>query len=131
MKKKWIKPETRVNERGYLEIVTPPFSSREEEADWWDNVDTSEIMEKGESVELIFTKPRVCCKNCGSAMRSRHTNIDLLGGKIVVRKVKQYRCPRCGHVKLSQEGATEVKKIEKALKGKVAVPANSVKEKVA
>jgi hypothetical protein len=119
MRKKWIKPETRLNERGYLEIVEPKFSSYEEEAEWWNRIDTSEILEKGEPVELVFTKPRRRCENCGGWVRTRRADVELLGGKIVVRRVKQYHCDRCGRTELSPEGLAEVAKVEKALKGKL------------
>jgi len=125
MTKKWIKPETRTTTRGYLEIVTPRFSSYEGEADWWDHVDTSELLEKGEPVELLLTQSDDRCDGCGNRMRLRSVNVNLMDGRIVVRKVQQYRCPRCGRTKLSRQGAAEIEEIVTALQGEVAALAAS------
>jgi hypothetical protein len=126
-----IKPQTRRNKRGYLEVVEPEFSSYEEMAEWWNQLDLSDIWDELEPVELIPGKRRPLCGNCRVRMRTYYVNVDRMDGKIVLRKVKQYRCPRCGRTELSQEGATEVETVTKSLEGKLSSTADAKRVKEA
>ena len=52
----------------------PKFKSDEEEADFWDRLDTTQIMEEGEQIELEYepeTAIENICIHCGKKMIER------------------------------------------------------------
>jgi Zn finger protein HypA/HybF involved in hydrogenase expression len=96
------------------EMKLPKFESDEEEAAFWDSVDTAQIMEEGEEIELEY-KPETAieniCIHCGEKMIERNRDIDVPGEEITIH-IKEYYCPRC---KKSRLGSEEAKRLSQIL----------------
>ena len=76
----------------------PKFKSDEEEADFWDRFDTTQILEEGEEVELEYEPEEAVaediCSQCGEKMIERKRDIDVPGEEITIH-VKEYYCQKC------------------------------------
>ena len=94
-----------------LKTMSPIFKS-DDVAEFWDNVDTTHILESGGEIELEY-KPDAenICIRCGSEMIERARDIDVPGEKITIH-IKEYYCPIC---KKSSIGSTEAKRLSEIL----------------
>jgi hypothetical protein len=110
-----IKPKL-VKRGKWYEIVTPKFRSYQEEAEWWDRLDFSEVWDKLRPVRLVPGRMPPC-EVCGTPMRGRVKPVPLFGGKITLNAVSHFYCPKCKVERLREEGRREVEAVIKALKG--------------
>ena len=111
------------------EMKLPKFKSDEEEADFWDRVDTTQILEEGEEIELAYepeTAIENICIHCGKKMIERKRDIDVPGEEITIH-VKEYYCPRC---KKSILGSAEAKRFSQVLVGLLGVRDSGIVERV-
>lgn len=94
--------------------------SDEEEADFWDRFDTTQILEEGEEIELEY-KPETAvesiCIHCGKKMIERKRDVDVPGEEITIH-VKEYYCQNC---KKSILGPAEAKRLSEVLVGLIGV----------
>ena len=106
----------------------PKFKSDEEEAEFWDSLDTAEILEKGEEIELEY-KPEPTaediCIHCGERMIERRRDIDVPGEEITIH-IKEYYCPKC---KKSRIGVAEYRRLSEVLVGLLAARSEGVLER--
>jgi predicted RNA-binding Zn-ribbon protein involved in translation (DUF1610 family) len=94
--------------------------SDEEEADFWDRVDTTQILEEGEQIELEYepeTAVENICIHCGKKMIERKRDIDVPGEEITIH-VNEYYCPKC---KKTMLGSAEAKRLSDVLVGLLGV----------
>ena len=102
------------------EMKLPKFKSDEEEADFWDRVDTTQILEEGEEIELEY-KPETAVENiciqCGKKMIERKRDIDVPGEEVTIH-VKEFYCQNC---KKSILGSAEAKRLSEVLVGLIGV----------
>ena len=86
------------------ELVVPEFRSREEEALFWDNLDTADYMPDDDQwITLEWTEREDRCKRCAGGMDTRPTDLHLAGDRLVLRGVPLYVCrtPGCGNTQLA------------------------------
>ena len=110
------------------EMKSPKFKSDEEEADFWDRLDTTQIMEEGEQIELEYepeTAIENICIHCGKKMIERKRDIDVPGEEITIH-VKEYYCQNC---KKSILGSAEAKRLSEVLVGLLRVRGGGVVER--
>ena len=84
------------------ELIVPEFHSREEEAAFWDNLDTADYMPAADDdrwITLEWTERDDRCRRCGGGMDTRHTDLQIAGGRVVLRGAPIYVCrtPGCGN----------------------------------
>jgi hypothetical protein len=110
------------------ETKLPKFKSDEEEADFWDRFDTTQILEEREEIELDY-KPETAIENiciqCGEKMIERKRDIDVPGEEITIH-VKEYYCQNC---KKSILGYAEAKRLSEVLVGLLGVRDGGVVER--
>ncbi len=96
------------------ELEIPEFKSYEEEAEFWDNLDTSPYMEGAEWFTLEWTEREDRCDRCGALMDKRSIDLHLAGGRVTLHNVDWYVCrtPRCGRTRLSPQVERLVEEIE-------------------
>ncbi|MGQ9627860.1 MAG: hypothetical protein ACUVV0_13260 [Anaerolineae bacterium] len=98
------------------ELEIPEFKSYEEEAEFWDNLDTSPYMEDAEWFTFEWTEREDRCDRCGAVMEARQIDLHLAGGLITLHNVKWYICrtPRCGQTKLPPQVEKLAQEIEES-----------------
>ncbi len=70
----------------------------------WEDQDTSEILEKGESEKLEIAKPEYQCPKCGSSrIRKRTIDLPVLDNRLIFKAVKTLHCPECGASVIEQK----------------------------
>ena len=99
------------------ELIVPEFHSREEEAAFWDNLDTADYMPAADDdrwITLEWTERDDRCRRCGGGMDTRHTDLQIAGGRVVLRGAPIYVCrtPGCGNTQLPAAVAGIVTQIE-------------------
>ena len=110
------------------ETKFPQFKSDEEEADFWDRVDTTQILEEGEEIELEYepeTAIENICIHCGKKMIEQKRDIDVPSEEITIH-VKEYYCPKCEKTML---GSAEAKRLSDVLVGLLGVRGGGVVER--
>jgi ribosomal protein L40E len=82
-----------------MKIEIPEFADWKEEADFWDRTDTALLMEEeeGEWVGPGHIRPAPgLCRRCGARMERYRLDVTIAHGRITLREVEFYVCPRCG-----------------------------------
>lgn len=93
----------------------PTFKANKDAAKFWDKTDATEYMEGGTLGEFIWEETDDRCNYCGNKMKPKVRNINLLNGKVTIRKVKRYQCPSCGRERLAREFKDKIPFITKDL----------------
>ncbi len=87
-------------------INMPEFTNWKEEAQFWDNVDTTQLM-KTEGGEWIgpnqIKAASGSCPNCGAEMTKHLLDMKIAHGRILLHEVLFFICPRCGERVLPSE----------------------------
>lgn len=79
-----------------------------EPAEYWDEHDTSQILETGAVEALKIAKVENRCPNCGSGrIRRRIIDLPVLEGKLVLSKLKVYYCADCKTSVIEEAGLKE------------------------
>ena len=99
------------------ELILPEFHSREEEAAFWDNLDTADYMPDADDdrwITLEWTERENRCRRCGGGMDTRPTDLQVAAGRVVLRGAPLYVCrtPGCGHTQLPAAVAGIITQIE-------------------
>jgi ribosomal protein L40E len=82
-----------------MKIEIPEFTDWKEEAEFWDRTDTAPLMEEeeGEWVGPGRIRPTPgLCRRCGARMERHRLDVAIAHGRITLREVEFYVCPRCG-----------------------------------
>lgn len=87
------------------------FKSEKEEAEYWNQVDTTTL--DLEEVELEYEPgiPDNVCAICGQEMEERKMDVDAFGGKITIHGVKEYYCKKCDRFTIGAEEAERLSQI--------------------
>lgn len=96
------------------ELELPDFKTRAEEAAFWDQIDLGPYMADAVEVTLEWTERDDRCRRCGGGMDTRHTDLQIAGGRVVLRGAPIYVCrtPGCGNTQLPAAVAGIVTQIE-------------------
>ncbi len=82
----------------------------EESCEYWDEHDSSEMIETGERIKLEIARPAYVCERCKSSrIRRRIIDIPVLRGKVVLKRMKTFYCADCGASSVEEESLKELK----------------------
>jgi len=82
----------------------------EESCEYWDEHDSSEMIETGERIKLEIARPTYVCERCKSSrIRRRIIDIPVLRGKVVLKRMKTFYCADCGTSFVEEESLKELK----------------------
>ena len=82
----------------------------EESCEYWDEHDSSEILETGERIKLEIAKPGYVCERCKSSrIRRRVIDIPILSGKVALKRMKTFYCADCGTSLVEEESLKELR----------------------
>jgi hypothetical protein len=82
----------------------------EESCEYWDERDSSEILETGERIKLEIARPEYVCERCKSSrIRRRIIDIPILSGKVVLKRMKTFYCADCGTSLVEEESLKELR----------------------
>jgi hypothetical protein len=82
----------------------------EESCEYWDEHDSSEMLETGERIKLEIARPAYVCERCKSSrIRRRIIDIPILGGKVVLKRMKTFYCADCGTSLVEEESLKELR----------------------
>jgi len=85
----------------------------EQEAEFWDHIDTSELLEEEEGWFTFEIEPRQDrCERCGTIMQPHLIDVHLADGYITLHRVKLYTCPTCGHSRMAPEVQAFIEELE-------------------
>lgn len=102
-------------------VEIPEFKSIEEEAHFWDTVDTTELLDEFEEVVIELDEgvksprdlsPR--CPVCGEILLSRYVEKDVVGGLVTIHRLRELYCPEGHYTGLAEESRKLVEAVEKA-----------------
>lgn len=78
--------------------------------EYWDEHDSSEILETGEETELEIARPAFVCERCKSSrIRRRIIDIPILSGKVVLKRMKTFYCADCGTSLVEEDSFRELR----------------------
>jgi hypothetical protein len=82
----------------------------EESYEYWDEHDSSEMIETGERIKLEIARPAYVCERCNSSrIRRRIIDIPVLGGKVVLKRMKTFYCADCRTSSVEEESLQELR----------------------
>jgi len=82
----------------------------EESCEYWDEHDSSEILETGERIKLEIARPEYVCERCRSSrIRRRIIDIPILSGKVVLKRMKTFYCADCRTSLVEEESLKELR----------------------
>jgi hypothetical protein len=93
----------------------PKFKSIEEEAEFWDNTDTSEILKNGEHIEIEWDIPGKCQICHESKLRRRFIDVDLYEGEITLHQIEVYYCPSCEEIIIPKSTKVKIERLKENL----------------
>ena len=93
----------------------PKFKNTEEEAEFWDKTDTSEILRTGKCVKVEWDSPGKCPLCQTESLRYRFIDIDLCEGSVTLHGVEVHHCPLCKETIVPATTQTEIEEIIKRL----------------
>lgn len=89
---------------------TQKYMTAEESAEYWDNHDTTNILENGDKIKLNISKPDYHCTTCGSVrIRKRIIDLPALGGAVILKKTKVLFCTDCNTYIIEGKGLEEIR----------------------
>jgi len=100
----------------------PEFNSIEEEAQFWDTVDITELLDEFEEVDLELDEsvksprdlsPR--CPVCDEILLSRYVEKDVVGGLVTIHRLRELYCPEGHYEDLAEESQKLIGAIEEAV----------------
>ena len=90
----------------------PKFKSIEEEAEFWDKTDTSEILRDEEHIDIEWESPGKCTICQENRLRRRFIDIDLCGGEITLHQIEVYYCPSCEEIIIPESTKNKVERLK-------------------
>ena len=100
-------------EDGHYLKELPAFQSLEEEAKFWDTHSLADYWDELEDEETSFEPQEDSCPRCGGRMSLRLFDVNLAGGRLILRQLGVYFCPTpgCGEVRLTAKAKAELAEI--------------------
>lgn len=90
----------------------PPMLKPDDEAELWDDMDTTHILESGDEIELEYRPDAEnICIHCGRKMIDRMRDVDVPGERLTIH-IKEYYCPNC---QKSSIGSAEARRLSEIL----------------
>ena len=93
----------------------PKFKDIEEESEFWDKTDTSEILRVGKRVEVEWDCPDKCPLCQAENLRRRFIDIDLCEGAVTLHGMEVHYCPLCKKTIVPEATRIEIEEIVKRL----------------
>jgi ribosomal protein L37AE/L43A len=93
----------------------PKFKNIEEEAEFWDKTDTSEILNTEKQIKIEWDSPGKCPKCHNGKLRRRFIDVDLYEGALTLHRIEVYYCPSCKETIIPESTQAEVERITKCL----------------
>jgi hypothetical protein len=82
----------------------------EESCEYWDEHDSSEILETGERIKFEIARPEYVCERCKSSrIRRRIIDVPILNGKVILKSMKTFYCADCGTSSIEEESLKELR----------------------
>jgi len=93
-----------------------PKMTREEEAEFWKTHDATDYLDDSEPIEVeMGPRPRNRCLNCGDVLLSRYVDIQVAGGRAVLRGLRELYCRQGHETCLASEAQRIVDAVEAVL----------------
>lgn len=93
-----------------------PKMTREEEAEFWKTHDATDYLDDSEPVEVeMGPRPRNHCLVCGDVLLSRYIDVELAGGRAVLRRLRELYCREGHETRLAPEAQRIVDAVEAVL----------------
>ena len=93
-----------------------PKMTREEEADFWKTHDATDYLDGSEPVKVeVGPRPWNRCLVCGDVLLSRYVDVELAGGRAVLRGLRELYCREGHETRLSSEAQRIVDAVEAVL----------------
>jgi hypothetical protein len=93
-----------------------PRMTREEEAVFWETHSSADYWDESEPVEIESgPQPRNTCPVCGRILLSRFVDVNISGGRAVLKRVRELYCPKEHEVRLAPETQRVVRAVEAVL----------------
>ena len=81
-----------------------PQMTRAQEARFWETHDATDYLDEMEAASLVSgSRPSNHCVVCGRVLLSRYVDVDLAGGRVRLRELRQVYCPDGHETRLSPE----------------------------
>jgi ribosomal protein L37AE/L43A len=93
----------------------PKFKNIEEEAEFWDKTDTSEILNTGKPIKVEWESPGKCSKCQTGKLRRRFIDIDLYEGALTLHRIEVHYCPACKETIIPESTQIEIERITNCL----------------
>jgi hypothetical protein len=89
-----------------------PNMTREEEAEFWKTHDVTDY-DDSEPIEMeMGPRPRNHCLVCGDVLLSRYVDVEVAGGRAVLRELRELHCCQGHEARLAPEAQRIVDAIE-------------------
>jgi hypothetical protein len=93
-----------------------PKMTREEEAEFWKSHDATDYLGSSEPVEVeMGPRPRNHCLVCGDVVLSRYVDVEVAGGRAVLRGLRELYCRKGHESRLAPEAQRIVDAVEAVL----------------
>lgn len=94
-----------------------PEMTRAQEAKFWEMHDASDYLDEMEpGTVTVGPRPRNRCSVCDRVMLSRYVDVDLAGGRVQLRRLRQLYCPAGHETRLAPEAQRLVDAVEAVLR---------------
>ena len=93
-----------------------PEMTREEEAEFWKSHDATDYVDSSEPVEVeMRPRPRNHCLACSDVLLSRYVDVEVAGGRAVLRGLRELYCRKGHETRLAPEAQRIVDAVEAVL----------------
>lgn len=89
-----------------------PKMTREEEAEFWKTHDVTDYDDSEPIKVEMGPRPRNHCMVCDDVLLSRYVNIEVAGGRVVLRELRELYCRQGHETRLAPEAQRIVDAIE-------------------
>lgn len=92
-----------------------PKMTREQEAEFWKTHDATDY-DDSEPIEVeVGPRPRNRCLACGDVLLSRYVDVEVAGGRVVLRGLRELYCRQGHETRLASEAQRIVDAVEAVL----------------
>jgi hypothetical protein len=91
------------------------FENIEEEAEFWDKTDTSDILCTGKQIKVEWDSPGKCPKCHNGKLRRRFIDVDLYEGALTLHRIEVYYCSACKETIIPESTQIEIERITNCL----------------
>jgi len=93
----------------------PKFENIEEEVEFWNKTDTSDILRTGKQIKVEWDSPSKCPKCQTGNLRRRFIDIDLYEGALTLHRIEVHYCPACKETIIPESTQIEIERITNCL----------------